>query len=63
VRELRDVVDAPPSAPAERLSILRRDGLITGTRTNGTVIHELADEDIADLPRVAQRILARRRDA
>ncbi|GAA2719862.1 metalloregulator ArsR/SmtB family transcription factor [Actinocorallia aurantiaca] len=57
VRELLEELEAEPSSLSQQLAVLRRAGLVTGTREGGTVVYALSTPDVADLLRAARRIL------
>lgn len=57
VRELVAALDVEPSSLSQQLAQLRRFGLVTATREGSTVVYALAGGDVADLLRVARRIL------
>ncbi len=57
VRELVVALGVEPSSLSQQLALLRRYGLVTATREGSTVVYALAGADVADLLRVARRIL------
>ncbi|GAA2749275.1 MULTISPECIES: ArsR/SmtB family transcription factor [Kitasatospora] len=57
VRELLAELDVEPSSLSQQLAQLRRAGLVTATREGSTVVYAMASTDVADLLRVARRIL------
>lgn len=57
VRELlADIAVEPPNL-SQQLAVLRRSGVVTATRQGSTVLYALAGPDIAELLKVARRIL------
>ncbi len=57
VRDLLTAIDIEASSLSQQLSVLRRSGIVTATRTGNTVVYALAGGDVADLMRAARRIL------
>lgn len=57
VRELLAAIEVEPSSLSHQLAVLRRSGIVTGTREASTVVYALAGGDVADLMRAARRIL------
>ncbi|WP_354643444.1 ArsR/SmtB family transcription factor [Kitasatospora camelliae] len=57
VRDLLAELEIEPSSLSQQLAQLRRAGLVTATREGSTVVYTLAGADVADLLRVARRIL------
>ncbi|MFH8789282.1 ArsR/SmtB family transcription factor [Streptomyces roseoverticillatus] len=57
VRDLLAAIEIEPSSLSQQLSVLRRSGIVTSTRTGSTVVYELAGGDVAELMRAARRIL------
>lgn len=57
VRELLSEITVEPSSLSQQLAVLRRFGIVTATREGSTVIYALAGGDIAELLRVARKIL------
>ncbi|MGW3943435.1 ArsR/SmtB family transcription factor [Streptomyces phaeochromogenes] len=58
VRELLAAIEVEPSSLSQQLAVLRRSGIVTSRREGSTVVYALASGDIADLMRVARRILS-----
>ncbi|MEO3785432.1 metalloregulator ArsR/SmtB family transcription factor [Actinocorallia sp. B10E7] len=57
VRELLEELAVEASNLSQQLAVLRRAGLVNGTREGGTVVYSLSTPDVADLLRAARRIL------
>ncbi len=57
VRELLARIDVEASSLSQQLAVLRRFGIVNSTREGSTVVYALAGADVADLMRVARRIL------
>jgi ArsR family transcriptional regulator, arsenate/arsenite/antimonite-responsive transcriptional repressor len=57
VRDLRAEIAVEPSSLSQQLAVLRRFGIVTATREGSTVVYALAGGDIAELLRVARKIL------
>ncbi|MFE9446320.1 ArsR/SmtB family transcription factor [Streptomyces sp. NPDC006602] len=58
VRELLAAIEVEPSSLSQQLAVLRRSGIVTSKREGSTVVYALASGDVADLMRVARRILS-----
>jgi ArsR family transcriptional regulator len=58
VRELLAAIEVEPSSLSQQLAVLRRSGIVTSRREGSTVVYALASGDVADLMRVARRILS-----
>ncbi|HBF83158.1 MAG TPA: transcriptional regulator [Streptomyces sp.] len=58
VRELLASIEVEPSSLSQQLAVLRRSGIVTSKREGSTVVYALASGDVADLMRVARRILS-----
>ena len=57
VRELLAAIEVEPSSLSQQLAVLRRSGIVSSRREGSTVVYALASGDVADLMRVARRIL------
>jgi ArsR family transcriptional regulator len=57
VRELLADLDIEPSSLSQQLAVLRRYGIVVSRREGSTVIYEIASSDVAELLKVARRIL------
>jgi ArsR family transcriptional regulator len=57
VRELLADLEIEPSSLSQQLAVLRRYGIVSSRREGATVIYEIASSDVAELLRVARRIL------
>ena len=57
VRELLADLEIEPSSLSQQLAVLRRYGIVTSRREGSTVMYEIASSDVAELLRVARRIL------
>jgi ArsR family transcriptional regulator len=57
VRDLLVHIDVEASSLSQQLAVLRRFGIVSSTREGSTVVYALAGADVADLMRVARRIL------
>jgi ArsR family transcriptional regulator len=57
VRELLADLEIEPSSLSQQLAVLRRYGIVTSRREGATVMYEIASSDVAELLRVARRIL------
>ncbi len=57
VRDMLAVIEIEPSNLSQQLGVLRRSGIVTATRTGGTVMYGLACGDVAELMGAARRIL------
>ena len=57
VRELLADIAVEPSSLSQQLAVLRRYGIVTATRQGPTVVYALAGCDIAELLKVARKIL------
>ncbi len=57
VRDLLAAIEVEPPALSQQLAVLRRSGIVTSTREGATVVYTLAGGDVAELMRVARRIL------
>lgn len=57
VRDLLTAIEVEPSSLSQQLAVLRRSRIVTSKREGPTVVYELAGGDVADLMRVARRIL------
>ncbi|MFC1413159.1 ArsR/SmtB family transcription factor [Streptacidiphilus sp. N1-12] len=57
VRDLLADIGVEPSSLSQQLAVMRRSGLVTSTRRGTTVLYALDSSDVADLLRVARRIL------
>jgi ArsR family transcriptional regulator len=58
VRALLDDIGAEPAYLSQQLGVLKRAGVVTSYREGTAVVYALAGPDVADLLRVARRILA-----
>ncbi|MFI6409911.1 ArsR/SmtB family transcription factor [Streptomyces sp. NPDC050548] len=58
VRELLAAIEVEPSSLSQQLAVLRRSGIVASRREGSTVVYALASGDVADLMRVARRILS-----
>ncbi|SEM23651.1 ArsR/SmtB family transcription factor [Streptacidiphilus jiangxiensis] len=58
VRALLDDIGAEPAYLSQQLAVLRRAGVVTSHREGALVVYRLTGPDVADLLRVARRILA-----
>jgi ArsR family transcriptional regulator, arsenate/arsenite/antimonite-responsive transcriptional repressor len=58
VRQLLAEIDVEASSLSQQLAVMRRAGLVTATRSGGSVLYALSTSDIADLMGAARRILA-----
>ena len=58
VHELLASVDVEPSNLSQQLAVLRRAGLVSSSRDGSTVLYTLSGGEVAELLRVARRILA-----
>lgn len=57
VRDLLADLAIEPSSLSQQLAVLRRYGIVTSRREGSTVMYEIASSDVAELLRVARRIL------
>ncbi|GAA1556446.1 metalloregulator ArsR/SmtB family transcription factor [Kribbella hippodromi] len=57
VRDLLAEIGIEPSSLSQQLAVLRRYGIVTSRREGSTVVYELAGGDVAELLRIARRIL------
>ena len=57
VQDMLAVIEIEPSNLSQQLGVLRRSGIVTATRTGGTVVYALACGDTAELMGAARRIL------
>jgi len=57
VHELLDAIDVESSNLSQQLGVLRRAGMVTSSRKGSTVVYTLSTADVAELLRVARRIL------
>jgi ArsR family transcriptional regulator len=57
VRELLADLAIEPSSLSQQLAVLRRHGIVMSRRDGSSVIYEIASSDVADLLRIARRIL------
>ena len=57
VRDLLADIAIEPSSLSQQLSVLRRYGIVRSRREGSTVVYEIASSDVAELLRVARRIL------
>lgn len=57
VHELLAQIAVEPSNLSQQLAVLRRAGLVVSAREGSTVVYTLSTPDVADLMRVARRIL------
>ena len=57
VQDMLAVIEIEPSNLSQQLGVLRRSGIVTATRTGGTVMYALACGDVAELMGAARRIL------
>ena len=57
VRDLLADLAIEPSSLSQQLAVLRRYGIVTSRRDGSTVMYEIASSDVAELLRVARRIL------
>ena len=57
VRELLADLAIEPSSLSQQLAVLRRYGIVTSRREGSTVVYEITSSDVAELLRVARRIL------
>jgi ArsR family transcriptional regulator len=57
VRDLLADIAIEPSSMSQQLAVLRRYGIVTSRREGSTVVYEIASSDVAELLRVARRIL------
>ena len=57
VQDMLAVIEIEPSSLSQQLGVLRRSGIVTATRTGGTVVYALACGDTAELMGAARRIL------
>jgi ArsR family transcriptional regulator len=57
VRELLAEIAIEPSSLSQQLAILRRHKIVTSRREGSSVVYEIASSDVAELLRVARRIL------
>lgn len=58
VRALLDDIGVEPAYLSQQLGVLRRAGVVASHREGPAVVYQLAGPDVADLLRVARRILA-----
>ncbi|RAG82722.1 transcriptional regulator [Streptacidiphilus pinicola] len=58
VRALLDDIGVEPAYLSQQLGVLRRAGVVASRREGTAVVYELAGPDVADLLRVARRLLA-----
>jgi ArsR family transcriptional regulator len=58
MRVLLAAMEVEPSSLSQQLAVLRRSGIVTSKREGSTVVYALAGGDVADLMRVARRILS-----
>jgi ArsR family transcriptional regulator len=58
VRALLHDIGAEPAYLSQQLGVLKRAGVVTSYREGTAVVYALAGPDVADLLRVARRILA-----
>ncbi|MEY9877972.1 DNA-binding transcriptional ArsR family regulator [Streptacidiphilus sp. MAP12-33] len=58
VRALLDDIGVEPAYLSQQLAVLRRAGVVTSRREGPLVVYRLTGPDVADLLRVARRILA-----
>jgi ArsR family transcriptional regulator len=58
VRALLDDIGVEPAYLSQQLAVLRRAGVVTSHREGPAVVYRLTGPDVADLLRVARRILA-----
>ncbi|WP_042386598.1 ArsR/SmtB family transcription factor [Streptacidiphilus melanogenes] len=58
VRALLDDIGVEPAYLSQQLGVLRRAGVVTSHREGPAVVYALTGPDVADLLRVARRILA-----
>jgi ArsR family transcriptional regulator len=58
VRALLDDTGVEPAHLSQQLGVLRRAGVVASRREGPAVVYELTGPDVADLLRVARRILA-----
>ncbi len=61
VRDLLAEIDIEPSSLSRQLAVLGRSDILTATRHGTTVVDALAGGDVAELIRVARRILTKMR--
>ena len=57
VRDLLADLAIEPSSLSQQLAVLRPYGIVTSRREGSTVMYEIASSDVAELLRVARRIL------
>jgi len=57
VQDMLAVIEIESSNLSQQLGVLRRSGIVTATRTGGTVVYALACGDTAELMGAARRIL------
>ena len=57
MHELLVQIAVEPSNLSQQLAVLRRAGLVVSAREGSTVVYTLSTPDVADLMRVARRIL------
>jgi ArsR family transcriptional regulator, arsenate/arsenite/antimonite-responsive transcriptional repressor len=57
VRDLLVDITVEPPNLSQQLAVLRRSGIVTASREGSTVVYALAGSDIAELLRVARKIL------
>lgn len=58
VRDLLAELGLEASNLSQQLAVLRRNGLVTATRTGSTVLYSLSSPHLADLLHAGKRILA-----
>lgn len=57
VRDLLTDIGIEASSLSQQLSVLKRSGIVVSYRERGSVLYALASNDVADLLRMARRIL------
>ncbi|MEV6417827.1 metalloregulator ArsR/SmtB family transcription factor [Kribbella sp. NPDC051718] len=57
VRDLLADIAIEPSSLSQQLAVLRRYGIVSSHREGSTVMYQIASSDVAELLRVARRIL------
>src|SRR5438270_6371068 len=57
VRDMLVELDIEASSLSQQLAVLRRAGILTSYRADGSVVYELAASDVAELMQAARRFL------